>query len=72
MVTIRVTQEHIDKGARRRCTACPVALAVREAGYPAAEFGNTIWTPTEGNGEYLGLPLEVSKFISPAIQQQIS
>ena len=28
---IQVTQAHIDAGKRKRCTKCPVALAVREA-----------------------------------------
>lgn len=31
-ITIRVEQRHIDCGKKKRCTICPVALALREAG----------------------------------------
>lgn len=30
LVTIEVTQEHIDRGARKYCGGCPVALAIAE------------------------------------------
>jgi hypothetical protein len=33
---IEVRQEHIDKGERDRCTSCPVALALNDAGFKGA------------------------------------
>jgi hypothetical protein len=37
---INVTQEHIDKGVRENRTSCPVAIALREQGFPLAN----VWT----------------------------
>lgn len=39
MTTIQVTADHIARGIRKMCTCCPVALALRDAGYPHAEAG---------------------------------
>lgn len=38
-LTIRVTQEHIDKGHRNSCGKCPVALAMKDAGLGDPQVG---------------------------------
>ena len=36
---IQVTQQHIDSGVRGSCTSDPIALALREAGFPNVWVG---------------------------------
>lgn len=45
MVTIQVTQQHIDKGVRGSCSSDPIALAMRDAGLdrPWASPGHLAW-----------------------------
>jgi hypothetical protein len=33
---ITVTQEHIERGKKKNCAECPVALALHDAGFPDA------------------------------------
>ena len=40
MKTIKVTQQHIDKG-QKKTTTCPVALALKDEGYDKAHVGST-------------------------------
>ena len=36
---IQVTQQHIDSGVRGSCTSDPIALALKEAGFPKVWAG---------------------------------
>lgn len=54
MRTIRVTQEHIDKGIRNDVCLCPVALALKSAGIcepyvtgDEIEVGSASYSPPE-------------------------
>lgn len=37
---IRVTQEHIDKGKAGLCSLCPIALALKDAGFKDSWAGS--------------------------------
>ena len=39
---IRVTANHIARGLRNDCLACPVALAMQDAGLPEGELDNAL------------------------------
>lgn len=49
-MTIHVTAQHIKDGKRNDCCICPVALAMKDAGFPTAMVG------TERLHPYTGLP----------------
>lgn len=65
IVTINVTQEHIDNGQPRHCSQCPIALAFHDAGFKNARLNNTL-VENWKDGVILGLaslPTEATKFI---------
>jgi hypothetical protein len=39
-IHVRVTEEHIGRGARGQNNCCPIALAVKDAGVPWARVGS--------------------------------
>lgn len=55
-VTVEVTAEDIAKGKGGQTDACPIALACRRVGYPAAHVGYSGWSP---NGTDIGHPWPV-------------
>jgi hypothetical protein len=58
---ISVTQKHINKGKRAYSDSCPIALAVRELGYPKWTVGSRyIYSPFDVTIE---LPKSAQKFI---------
>lgn len=66
-MTIHVTAEHIARGKRRSCNMCPVALVIREAGFPMAEVGEDLFW-FEPDGPTFPLPPEVELFM-PAFDE---
>jgi hypothetical protein len=64
-LTVRVTKEHIQRGRRGEEESCPLALAVREAGYHGALVGELSWRPHPDIHEWntLQLPEAASQFI---------
>lgn len=61
-MVINVTQEHIDRGTKKECSKCPVALALKDAGFPNAFVGVfSIW-PFEMTR--LDVSNEVEEFIA--------
>lgn len=59
---IKVTQEHIDRGTKKACSTCPVALALREATGMECEVSTTIaFLPNNDNG--IPLPIDAKDFI---------
>lgn len=67
-MTIRVTQDHIDRGRQSNCALCPVALALQEAlGDPLIRAGVSRWghfKDNEGAFDWsLPLPGAVGRFI---------
>ena len=40
MLTINVTQDHIDKGDMSNCDTCPIALAIMDTGAALASVGS--------------------------------
>lgn len=70
--TISVTAEHIRRGSPNSCRFCPIALALREQGFPMAEVGEDdallSWTSrgsgvgTEGHLT-IHLPPEAIRFV---------
>lgn len=65
---VTVTQEHIDKGCRKNGSACPVFLAMRDAGIPVTHVMTWCWTThPEGaciDGWRRDLPYEAMAFIA--------
>lgn len=64
-IKVKVTQSHIDKGARGSCWKCPIALALIEA-------TNLTWRVYDATAYYyrkngaeiqIMLPFEVSRFV---------
>lgn len=66
-ITVKVLQKHIDRGQPRKCSECPITLAIRGA-LPPDEGGNARpisvrhYTVRIGD-EWYALPLPVSNFI---------
>lgn len=62
LITVKVTQEHIDRGIPADCESCPVALALRDAS-PGP------WSVGAYNADYMlserriRLPLTVTEWI---------
>jgi hypothetical protein len=65
MIRIKVTQEHINKGRRRACRQCPVALAiVEQTEFPNPWVGDThVDLVTSPESPSYKLPAEVQRFI---------
>jgi hypothetical protein len=59
---ITVTQEHIDKGIREDCTACPIALALRERGFDKYSVGRYAIYPNWGRRGAVGLSRAAVRF----------
>lgn len=49
MPLIKVTQKHIDKGEAGYVAQCPIALALREAGYKRAGVSLGRWSYEDGH-----------------------
>lgn len=64
-LTIRVTQANIDNGIRAKCGLCPIALALRDAGFEEPTVGSYEFQATQGCS-YLnyGLPESARDFIN--------
>lgn len=62
-ITVKVTQEHIDKGIACDCEFCPLALALHDMGLTEAIVGVDDWVP-EHHGDELLLPPKARKFVS--------
>jgi hypothetical protein len=62
---VEVKQQHIDKGRRRRSESCPIALAVRDAGYRDVKVGLNLSFGKRGTPgrKILRLPLQASVWI---------
>lgn len=60
---IEVTQEHIDKGRRRSCWGCPVALAMRSAGLLNAHAAATFYIWGAHGQFFKDLPKDVTSHI---------
>jgi hypothetical protein len=60
--TINVTQEHIDKGLRRQCSKCPVALAIKDVCKPET-YVNVSSVIYVGGKFSKAAPLDVERFI---------
>jgi hypothetical protein len=62
--TINVGQRHIDAGEPKRCSLCPVALALIDAGFGFAYVG-TMYMEAQHGGEWRMAPVpdEVQAFI---------
>lgn len=59
---IQVTEDHICRGQPGRGDCCPVALALRESGFPNVHVSKLfIWH--DGPGRWSHLPAEVKKFV---------
>lgn len=61
-ITVNVTQEHIDKGQQGLANCCPIALALRENGYPGACVGPYSWV-TDIYGQDIPLTGEAQDFV---------
>lgn len=61
-ITVKVTQEHIDNGGLRNCRACPVALALIDAGYSEVAVSADGLYISDSFGR-LEVPPAVAKFI---------
>lgn len=58
-ITVKVTQEHIDKGSRWVVGRCALARAIRGAGYPKAIVVVLYWQAARGKpGCKLSLPAQ--------------
>lgn len=68
--TIQVTADHIARGKPRSPCHCPVALALREAGFPNASVGVTVFVLNrqENDDECIPLPEPALIFI-PAFDE---
>lgn len=70
MVTVSVTQEHIDAGKPRTCWTCPIALAITAA-IPGTlsvdvmnpDLGFALIIGDDGSAEDMQLPIEARDFI---------
>jgi hypothetical protein len=62
---IKVTQDHIDRGVRRKPEFCPVALACKDAGFHHASVGLGSIELMKGDGPeiYVDTPDEINDFI---------
>lgn len=63
---IRVTKEHIRKGRKHICSACPIALALKGSGFPNAFVGSGYWAVSKKaaqNKEDSPLPTIAVNFI---------
>ena len=60
---IAVTQEHIDRGERKVCNGCPVALALRNDGYDSRVEYTSMQFRIEGTKYGCETPRSVQKFI---------
>ena len=74
---IEVTQEHIDKSEELRkenfgkwVKCCPIALAVRAAGFPKAEMGYTNVWPHGGITGEIPVPTIVTQFVHAVDRRQ--
>ena len=66
MLTVNVTQDHIDKGARKAAYQCPVSLALREVD-PGSDWCVSTLHIMRETGHDVGItesPATVSKFVS--------
>jgi hypothetical protein len=66
ILIIEVTQQDIDAGQRFDCEACPIALALRRAGFADAEVGHSAaWRTPDEQWEHqtTRLPYEAQNFI---------
>lgn len=65
-LTIHVTQEDIDRGIRRNCGECPIALAIKRAGAVSvdAEHGVISLGDAEHNRFRFHTPSDASKFMA--------
>lgn len=62
-ITIRVTQDHIDRGMEGNINLCPIAQAIRACTeYPYAWVGSIKWYTSVG-GESMMLPRKARRFI---------
>jgi len=66
---VRVTQDHIDRGCRQKGDACPVFLAMRDAGIPVTWVTASGWTVSDrGSKAYVvdirDLPYDAITFIA--------
>jgi hypothetical protein len=58
---VHVTQKHIDEGLARQWHACPVALALRDAGIYCPEvLTRSVWVTSERE---IPLPSDAERFI---------
>lgn len=62
MKTVELTQADIDKGQRRVCWDCPVALAYSRAAGQPIEVGNGTWAFK--NGQSNPLPLVAINWVT--------
>ena len=65
MLTVNVTQDHIDKGARKEAYDCPVSLALGEAD-PGSDWCVSTRHIMRETGTHVGFidpPATVSKFV---------
>lgn len=65
---VQVKQEHIDRGCRRQGDACPVFLAMVDAGIPVTHVTTWSWTTSPAAGaassfELRELPHEAIAFV---------
>jgi len=58
--TIEVKQEHLNKGKKHKCNECPVALALKDAGFSGV---NVTYFSATLNGTYVPLSKTVESYI---------
>ena len=66
MLTVNVTQDHIDKGVRKEAYHCPVSLALGEADPGSDWCVSTLLVMRENGHDVVSIfpPVTVSKFVS--------
>ena len=63
---VRVTEYHIKRGIPGQCAWCPIAMAMRDSGWPDAVVAGDTWTPSLRYGfeaAWRPLPAEVTQWI---------
>lgn len=64
ILSIRVLQKHISKGARFSPRECPLALAFQDSGFPAAVVGGIAVCLNPEANRYSVLPAQARAFIA--------
>lgn len=63
VVTVVVTQKHIDKGVASEPLKCPIALALHDMGYKGAGVGLVSATLIHGSGAWYDLDKKGRQFV---------